>query len=294
MVPGIVSAQDCDQYIGDIRTWLENFGDNFPKNIGSIIHDYSVGHLEPVWKARLKTKPVFEAIWGTAKLHSSTDGIAVGRPPEDGETTYDNITPGANTLHLDQGPKKQGLHAYQGALYLEEALEDDWTFMIIENSHKHHKEFFKHHKHSRSEFRKLAKYEVEWYEERGCQVKRLTIPKGGMVLWDSRTVHAGAPPKMGRRNPGRWRYIVFASMTPAIWAGPQDLEEKRKGYKTLGLSRHWSSSGFSLFKPSCKHKGTITQLPEIAKSQEVKFLCGMMEYDFSDGTSNGPTWTPVS
>ena len=294
VVPGVVSAQECDQHIADINTWLKKFENDFPNNKRSLIQDYNVGHLESVWKARLKTKPLFEAIWGTSKLHSSTDGIAVGRPPEDGITTFDDVTPGTTRLHLDQGPPKRGLHAYQGALYLEEALEDDWTFMIIENSHKNHKDFFKRHKSSRNEFRLLTKNEVEWYEDRGCQVKRLTIPKGGMVLWDSRTAHAGAPPKMGRRNPGRWRYIVFASMTPAIWAGLQDLEEKRKGYKTLGLSRHWSSSGFTLFKPSCKHKGTITQLPEIAKSQEVKLLCGMMEYDFSDGMSNGPRWKPAS
>jgi hypothetical protein len=35
-----------------------------------------------------------------------------------------------------------------------------------------------------------------------------------------------------------------------------------------------------------------TELPETAKTKTAKQLCGVTPYDFKDGKSNGPDWTP--
>ena len=231
-------------------------------------------------------------IWGTDKLLSSTDGIAIGEPPELGRTHFDE--PGTHTLHHDQGPHKKGLQAHQGAVYLEEALQDDWCFMVIEGSHKLHEEFFAtHERNSHSEFRRLSDAEVQWYQDQGCVLKRLAVPKGGMVIWDSRTIHAGAPPKSDRANPGRWRYVVFVSMAPAIWASPEDMAQKRKSYNELRITRHWPAQGTSIFRRYRPHKLDIVQLPEFAKSAEVRLIAGDLDYDFGNGQSNGPNWVPL-
>ena len=266
-------------------------GHGFPNNINTIIHKYSVAHMSASWEARLLTKPLFAALWGTQKLLSSYDGVAIGKPPETGFGHFHEKK--RHSLHLDQGPKRPGLHAYQGALYLETADEDDWCFQVLTKSHLHFEEFFKVFKAGRG-FRTLNDEEVNWLLEKGCDHLRVPVPQGGMVLWDSRLVHDGAPPSMDRKNKDRWRFVNFISMTPAIWAEHKDMAEHKLGYDTLRCSKHWSSSGFSLFPNYRKFPGqTIEELPDIAKTDEARQLAGDLWYDFADGESNGPKYIPV-
>ena len=266
-------------------------GAGFPDNFNTIIQDYSVAHISASWEARLLTKPLFAALWGTQKLLTSFDGIAIGKPPESGFGFFAEKV--RHSLHLDQGPNRPGLHAYQSALYLETADEDDWCFQVLTKSHLHSEEFFKKFGGGGG-FRTLNDEEVNWLLERGCGHVRVPVPQGGMVLWDSRLVHDGAAPKVDRANKDRWRFVNFISMTPAIWANEDDMEKHKLGYETLRCSRHWSSSGFSLFPESRPLRGkSIEELPDIAKSKEARLLAGDLRYDFTDGKSNGPDYTPV-
>lgn len=201
---------------------------------------------------------------------------------------------GQDNLHLDQSPKRVGLHAYQGAVYLEDATIEDWCFLVMERSHHYFQEFFENFKENpRSECRRLTKGEKKWMKERDCPVVRIAVPKGGMVLWDSRLVHAGAPPIFGRDNPDRWRYVSFVSMTPAMWASTIDLAKKAEGYRNVQCSNHWSSQGFKYFSsgPSTPHD--IKTLPDEAKTTQARQLIGEIPYDWNDGSPNGPedpTW----
>ena len=77
---------------------------------------------------RLKAKPVFADLWGTEELLTSLDAVAIGRPPEQGQEDFHVAD--TTWLHLDQGPGRLGLHAYQGAVYLEAANMDDWVFEV--------------------------------------------------------------------------------------------------------------------------------------------------------------------
>ena len=192
-------------------------------------------------------------------------------------------------MHHDQRGTKIGLHAYQGAVYLETQERDDWCFMVLNGSHKLHQDYFAEHpRASRSEFRKITKAEEKWYKERGCEAIRVPVPKGGMVLWDSRTVHAGAPPMHGRDNEGRWRYICFVSMTPAIWATPKDLSVKREAYKKVMCTNHWASCGMKAFPAGRATPFDISNMPAEGKSEEARLMAGVLEYDFNDGQPNGP------
>ena len=67
-----------------------------------------------------------QTVWQTKKLLSSFDAVAISAPPEEDSNNF--ATPGSTWLHLDQAAKRQGLHCYQGAVYLEEASDTDYCF----------------------------------------------------------------------------------------------------------------------------------------------------------------------
>ena len=78
------------------------------------------------WQIRLMVKQVFSALWDTEKLLTSFDGAAISEPPERRRVSFAH----KHKLHLDQGVSRPGLHAYQGAVYLEEQTADDWCFQV--------------------------------------------------------------------------------------------------------------------------------------------------------------------
>lgn len=121
-----------------------------------------------------------------------------------------------------------------------------------------------------------------------------------MVLWDSRNVHDNIAPQKGRVTSDKWRFVVFVSMAPAIWAKDDDIELKRKAYTEMVSTAHWSCQGVRLFPCTSEARGSknkriiemINEQPAIAKTQTVRQLAGMEPYDFEDGKSNGPGWEP--
>ncbi len=205
MVEGVVTPAECKQQIKILKKWLDTFEPDFPYHRNTIIHNYKIGHCETAWFCRMKAKRVFAELYGTEKLLTSFDGISLSRPPEfgDAQFIFHKDPKSRFRLHLDQGPNRSGLHAYQGAVYLEEAGESDHCFKVIQNSHKYHEEFFEKFEPSlETHFRLLTEEEIDWYLSKdGCSIERVPVPQGGMALWDSRTVHAGAPPLEGRDNP---------------------------------------------------------------------------------------------
>lgn len=198
VVKDVISRQECDEAIAEYRAWLSNFGEKFPKTFNSIIKDHNVGHMETTWRLRLKAKPLFSQLWKTEKLLTSFDAIAIGRPPEEGHEDFQDTR--KYWLHADTTPSRIGLHAYQGALYLEEQTKNDWTFQVIEGSHKYMDEFFIKFPEKSRLSRQLGYYtkieadDTEYFMSNKCRLSRVPVPKGGMVLWDSRLVHANARP----------------------------------------------------------------------------------------------------
>ena len=44
-----------------------------------------------------------------------------------------------------------------------------------------------------------------------------------------------------RKHAGRWRFVTFVSMTPAIWANEIDIQKHQEAYTTPKMTLHWSS-----------------------------------------------------
>ncbi|CAC5393616.1 unnamed protein product [Mytilus coruscus] len=301
VIPNVLSKEECDEHAGSYKRWYSILKDSRAKMMQrrSVIQSYRVGHFDTTWKIRLKVKPVFEMVWGTKKLLTSVDGIAISMPSETGEADFRSH--GDCWMHLDQGAKRRGLHAYQGAVYLEESTDKDYCFRVMDGSHEFHSEFFRTfpfagEKSKRCEFYKFNEEERTWYENNGCQLISVPVPKGGIVLWDSRTAHDNLAPLSGRPDTNRWRCVCFVSMTPAIWAGKDDIEFKNKAYADIAMTTHWSSQGQKRHRSHKSEKSeekcddvlSIKKLPAISRTKEAKLLMGVDSYDFKDGEANGP------
>ena len=140
---------------------------------------------------------MFEQLWKTDKLLTSVDAIAIGRSPEDGAEEFQ--VPGKYWPHADTSVSRVGLHAYQGALYMEEQRKKDWTLQVIEGSHKLLNNVLDNN-HTKAEISvrkglyKLQDEDMEYFEGMKCRIVRVPVPKGGLALWVSRLVHANARP----------------------------------------------------------------------------------------------------
>ena len=55
--------------------------------------------------------------------------------------------------------------------------------------------------------------ELKWFEKRGCEWMKAEVPKGSVVIWDSRLFHATDKPLRGRPE-RKHRFIVFGGYKP--------------------------------------------------------------------------------
>ncbi|XP_046556715.1 uncharacterized protein LOC124265906 [Haliotis rubra] len=303
VVENVLTNEESDKYRGMYCDWLATFNGTWPHSSKSLIQRYKVGQMEPTWAVRLKAKKVFEEIWGTERLLSSMDAIAIGRPPEDG--TEDFLSPGKPWLHTDQSQAREGLHAYQGAVYLETVDEDDWAFEVIESSHEYFDRYYvecdnaiKNRKENpKWRLKSLTDEDVDYFtEEHGLKRKPVPVPKGGVILWDSRLIHANSRPKKGRKNPGRWRFVVMVCMTPAKWTDEESLEKKRKVYDEMLMTGHWPSNGIHIFSETlppdaAKDPNPLIEHPPSARTKEAKQLAGVLPYE-SSADDDGVMATP--
>lgn len=93
VIPDLMTASECDTLTSEFKDWVDKFHDgHIPlQKRTSVIQSYRVGHFQPSWEVRLKAKAVFKAVWGTDKLLSSIDGIAISKPPENGTDFLYNV-----------------------------------------------------------------------------------------------------------------------------------------------------------------------------------------------------------
>lgn len=215
----------------------------------------------------------------------------LGAPPEEGEEDF--YVPGQDWLHVDQNSSRVGLHGYQGGVYLEHCAGDDWTFEVIEGSHHFFEKYYEECEYAVEQLKKKTTWRVRnfrnedvlWFKEHcNCDRKRVPVPKGGMVVWESRLVHANIRPLIRRKNPGRWRFVVFVCMAPAVWADEESLRKKQKAYKEMLLTKHWPCNGISFFReraPRLREMSikVVSELPPSATTVEAQQAAGVLPYE---------------
>lgn len=262
IVEGVYNAEECTALhagfwetfgslsgvVQDDPTTWKNIYDLFP-NHGMLVQHFKVGHMQEIWNARQHTNvhKVFKHIWDTKELTVSFDGCSFGLQPEvTGRGWQRN-----GWMHLDQSPHRSDFECVQGWLTALDVEKGDATLTVLEGSHKHHAAFAKHFKldHDKSfrnDWLKLEEEHLKWFKAQGCVQRFIECPAGSVVLWDSRTVHAGQSPSKGRLKPKN-RAVVYVSMLPQKLLKPRERLKKQWAALRGRMTTHWAAGHVKLF-----------------------------------------------
>ena len=115
----------------------------------------------------------------------------------------------------------------------------DGTLAFYEGSHNHHTGFGEEFGITDTgNWYKVDEVKINYYIERGCEVKRIKCPKGSMVLWDSRLIHFGVEPVKDRPIPN-FRCVAYLCYSPRKLAPQKNIEKKRKAFEEMRMTTHW-------------------------------------------------------
>jgi len=245
------------------ETWKIMF--EFFPNHGMLHQHFSIGHMQEIWNVRSheRVKSVFETIWGTDDLVVSFDGASTGFAPEVTNRGWHR----KDWLHLDQSPQRNDFECVQAWVTAEDVGPGDGTLTLLEGSHKHHAEFakqfgLKNDKKYKPDWLKLTPEQDRWYRDRGCTQINVECLKGSMVVWDSRTVHAGRSPVKGRSTP-RNRFVAYICMLPTSHLKKFERQKKQRACLEGRLTSHWAAGRVKLFPKNPRTYGqALPNIPE--------------------------------
>lgn len=280
IIPKLLSEAELFVMNDGMWTVLEHITSNFDKPInrndksswkeiyrllplhGMLIQHWQLGHAQYVWDIRQNPKvvDVFCSIWGVTReeLIVSFDGVAIGLPHEvTNRGKFNESKPG--WLHTDQNFKSgSGFECIQSWVTGYDVDEGDATLVILEGSHKYHGDFAKKFgfENHANDWLKFEPEHIKFYKDKGCKYQSIRCPAGSMVLWDSRTVHAGREPLKVRANP-HIRNVVYVCYTPRSLA-PKKIQEKRKKiFEEKRLTSHWPHKATLFAKTPRLYPGMI-------------------------------------
>ncbi|CAM9177576.1 unnamed protein product [Ectocarpus sp. 13 AM-2016] len=257
VVGGVLSSDDCTQAVDGTWAWLASLGSGiepsnpktwvlWPKSFGhGLVQHYGIGQAPFFWEVRMNknVRGVFESLWGTPDLVTSFDGVCIRRPPEMTRCRHESKKD-QPWLHCDQSkqtvgkvPTVNGWQCIQGGVNLEASDEGDACFRVLSGSHTLHASA--PWQGTSKDYYALADSEIDWYKSQGCVDTKVTCPKGGMVLWDSRAIHSNTNPVKGRNNPGRFRYTLFVCMIPRSHLSIECAEKRRNAFQENRTASHW-------------------------------------------------------
>tara|TARA_Y100000816_G_C26108450_1_gene590286 strand:+ start:16939 stop:18048 length:1110 start_codon:yes stop_codon:yes gene_type:complete len=191
IIENVFTDTEIEEYKCEFMKWYNNeFIKSFHENIdgNGIFKYFEVSHQRFSWLARTNPKviEIFKNLWDTDEIVTSFDGCCYFND------TWDSSKHPAYWTHTDQSSQKKGRHCLQSFASFTDNTER--TLVVYEGSHLLHEEYFQ---------LTGIKTDVDWcvFDEnyiKGLEQfkKILTVKKGSLVVWDSRTFHqntAGPP-----------------------------------------------------------------------------------------------------
>lgn len=233
---------DSSLDLNDSSTWEKA---NLPVQTDRNTYEaYGVVHERFMWEARMEPGVVdaFAKIWGTEELLVSFDSL--------------NITlPGLKPIrapwpHVDQAPRKRGLHCVQGIINLSHAGPEDGSLVVIPRSHKFTEEFFDTKTDPATWEWKDNRYfdnkDMDWFHSHGLKPRQVEAEAGDLIVWDSRTIHWGGEPTEKSQT---IRTVIYAAYAPASMASKEAIAEKQKVFAANGATTHWPHDNIKLRAP---------------------------------------------
>lgn len=171
---------------------------------------------------------LFELIHGTPHLQMEHAGVFWGFPPEHypgskipGERCGGFMNRRDMWMHTDRGrvpSSSSSPSRLMTLIMLEDADLHDYTFVYLTQSHLYHDEFLQQHpllemEEPGNNFIQLTFEDVQWFERKGCQWRKVVAPKGTVVVWSDRLIHSTCLPARGRPSP-KPRFVVYGGFQP--------------------------------------------------------------------------------
>jgi hypothetical protein len=236
-----------------------------------LIQHWKVGHAQFVWNVRQNRKvaSIFAHLWKVPEeeLIVSFDGVSFHIPPE---VTKRGHYRGNDWFHTDQSLQNSDFQCAQGWVTGLDVREGDATLTFLEGSHNLHEELAATIASPKSEdWYKLSAEEIKWYEEgqaqdstkskpnmesvgnqkgaatssqkwirRPCPRRNITCPKGSVVLWDSRTIHAGKEADKNRAQMN-FRCVVYVCYVPHSFISEANRKKKLRYLEEMRMTSHW-------------------------------------------------------
>jgi ectoine hydroxylase-related dioxygenase (phytanoyl-CoA dioxygenase family) len=242
--------------------------------------NYGVVHERFMWEARMEPKilDAFAKVWGTEELLVSFDSLNVTLP---------NLKPArAPWPHIDQAPRKRGMHCVQGIINLSHAGPEDGSLVVIPGSQAMVEEYFDTKTDPKTWEWKDNRYfdeeEMQWFFKRGLKPIKVLAEPGDLILWDSRTIHWGGEPT---EKSDTIRTVIYAAYTPANMATKEALAEKKRVFDAYGATTHWPHDNIKLRELVARRPdGTVDprnrsaplEMPE--QSERLLKLAGLKAY----------------
>ncbi len=214
VIPDVIPPSDSEQFEDDVWLWVESFDtdlkqhdpktweddSNWPPNCGGILEHFRIAHAPFMWRLRQRKEilDVFEEIWGTRNLLTSFEGAQLSSPQKPD-------IPYRSQFRCDQGLWNAGqFECVRGLLNLAPIGPGLGEMIFYDGSHQMHADFCDafideasqppRKTSRRSPTAVLRKKQLQWYREHGATSVSPTIPRGSLILWDSRTVYAHVRP----------------------------------------------------------------------------------------------------
>jgi hypothetical protein len=259
VIPGVLDELDCGVMVDGMWDFLENASSKFDVPIkrddknswksikhlwpmhGMLIQHWGIGQAQMSWNLRQNPEivDIFAHIWDTKPedLLVSFDGASFGMPPE---VTNLGWNRGNGWLHCDQSFKRNWFECVQSWVTGLDVRPGDATLTFLEGSHRHHEAFRQAHKvEVDTNWYRLSPDELAFYTGKGCVQRAITCPKGSLVLWDSRTIHAGLEPHKSRRQ-SNLRCVAYLCYMPREKTLKENVVEKRiKAFEDGRTTSHW-------------------------------------------------------
>ena len=227
-----------------IKTTWKEFKKLFPKH-SMLLQQWQIGHSQLLWRLRQNPKiyNIFASIYNVEleELLVSFDGASFHFPPEiTGSGFRRNETSG--WLHSDQSFLRNGRECIQSWVTANDVEEGDATLIFLQGSHKFHKafkrQFVTNEKLFKKDWYKLSDEQIKWYLDKGCELVCIKCPKGSLVLWDSRLIHAGTESVKNCANP-KIRCVAYLCFMPREQTSQTILKKKQKAFKEMRTTNHW-------------------------------------------------------
>jgi ectoine hydroxylase-related dioxygenase (phytanoyl-CoA dioxygenase family) len=256
IIPSILNETECDSMVSGIWDFFEYITQKWEIPINRsdektwtlfyklypvhsmLIQYWNVGHAQVSWDVRQNPKivDVYAKLYkcSSEELLVSFDGLSFNLPPEITKRGWSSKL----WLHCDQSFTQNELKTVQSWVTALDVNEGDATLVVLEQSHKYHKQFAEEFQMTKNkQWHKLTEEQQTFYKNKNCELKKIKCPKGSIVLWDSRTIHCGTEAEKTRQLPNM-RAIVYVCYAPRSKCKENNIKKRQKAFNELRATIH--------------------------------------------------------